>query len=84
MITEIIVLLLSIPVGYLIAYLANDELVQGRRWFRYLMILAFVVGGWFALRRNYTIVLTAGFIFIVTFISYWKSFDGVWTRRRPN
>jgi ABC-type Fe3+ transport system permease subunit len=79
---EIIVLLLSIPVGYLIAYLARDELVQGRKWFKVLMILAVVVGGWFALRKNYTVVLTAAFILIVTFISHWKSYDGVWTRRR--
>lgn len=82
MIIEIIVLLLSVPVGYLIAYLANDELVKGRKWFRILMILSVIVGGWFALQRNYTIVLTAGFVLIVTFISYWKSYDGVWTRRR--
>jgi len=82
MLIEIVVLLLGIPVGFLIAYWANDELVSGRRWFVGLMILSGAAILVFGLMRNYVVSWTAGFIFIVTAVSLWKSFDKKWTRRR--
>lgn len=82
MLLEIIILLCAIPVGYLISYLANDELVSGRNWFAAIIIIAFLIGVWFFLAKNYAITWTAGFVIIVTFISYLKSFDKKWTRRR--
>ena len=82
MLIEIILLLLAIPVGFLIAWMANDELVAGRKWFVALIIVSLVVGIWFTLTENYIVALTCGFILVVSFISYLKSFDRKWTRRR--
>ncbi len=79
---QAIILLLGIPVGFLIAYLANDELVAGRRWFKTVMMFSLVVGVVFMLWNNWAIVLTCGFILIVAGISLWKSFDRKWTRKR--
>jgi ABC-type Fe3+ transport system permease subunit len=82
MIIEILVLLLSVPVGFLIAYLANDELVVGRKWFRLILILSFIGMIYFIFIRKWIMVLSLGFILIVTGISYWKSFDKNWTKKR--
>ena len=69
-------LLLSIPVGFLIAWLARDELIQGRNYLLVLLILTFI--GMIIFLRNETVVLTLGFICITTWISYLKSFDSKW------
>ena len=74
-------MILGIPTGYLISWLARDELKDGRKWFRILIILAVIIGGWFALTGNYVIALTSGFIFIVSIISYMKSYDKKWVKR---
>ena len=49
---EWIILLAAIPVGYLIAYLAKDELIQGRKWFRILIIAGFLAGAWLYITGN--------------------------------
>ncbi|MBU0466735.1 MAG: hypothetical protein KJ718_03320 [Nanoarchaeota archaeon] len=82
MLIEIIILLLAIPVGLLIAYLANDELVVGRNWFKALIVVCILVGIWFALTGNYVVTWACGFVVVVTFISLIKSFDKGWVRRR--
>ena len=82
MIIEIVILALAVPAGFLLAYWANDELVSGRGWFRMIMGLCFILGGVFTFLENWTIVLTLGFILIATLISYWRSFDKNWIRRR--
>jgi len=79
-IIEIIVLLLGIPVGYLLAYLARDELVVGRKWFKALVILGVVVGGWFALTGDYAVAWSSGFIAVTSFVSVWKSYDKKWVK----
>ncbi len=78
MISEIIILLLAIPSGYLIAWLARDELIVGRKWFRVLIILSIIVGIWFYLVDVIYVSWTAGFIFIVSLISLMKSNDEKW------
>ncbi len=82
MLYEVIILLLALPVGFLIAYLANDELVDGRKWFKALIVVGLVVGAWSFLTGNYVVAETSGFVAIVSFVSYWKSFDKKWCRRR--
>jgi len=77
----IVIILLSIPAGYLIAWLCMDELVIGRRWFKLIMILSILLGLIF-LFYNIIIALTMFFILIVALISYRKSFDKKWTKRR--
>lgn len=81
MLLQTILLILAIPAGFLIAYLANDELVQGRKWFKTLMLLSFLLAVFFAFAKNYTPALTSAFILITTSISYIKSFDKKFTKR---
>jgi len=79
---EIIAVLLAIPVGYLIAYMASDELIQGRIWFRTLLTIGAILAVWFYLARIYYLSLTCVFIFIISFITYTKGFDEKWTKKR--
>jgi len=73
MIIEIIILLSAIPIGYLIAWLAKDELVAGKKWFRVLIILSILISAWFYLIGEKYISWTAGFILIVSLISLIQS-----------
>ena len=77
----LVVLLIAIPVGFLIAWLARDELIVGRKWFKALMVLALITGIILAFLQEYAIVLTCIFMFIVAFVSYRKSFDKKWTKK---
>ena len=79
---EIIILLLAIPSGFLIAWLCRDELIAGRKWFAALTLIFFVIGWWFFLAGNYVIMHSCFFITITAFISYYKSKDKRWTKRR--
>lgn len=82
MLPEIILVLLAIPVGFLVAWLARDELVQGRKWFLALTLVFLIVAVvFFGLGMN-TESFTSVFIAIVSKISYWKSFDKNWTKGR--
>ena len=73
MIIEIIILILAVPVGYLIAWMARDELENGKKWFRILIIISVIgaIGFWLYGRRAEA--LTSGFIVIVSLISLLKS-----------
>ena len=76
MLLEITILLLGFPVGFLIAWLANDELHVGRKWFFGLMVLSFIgIILFFALRVSY-VSLTFGFILIISGVSWLKSGNG--------
>jgi len=69
-----IILILAIPLGYLLACLCRDELVEGRKWFK---LLAFV-SGIFAiifLFFDLGVALTLVFISTVSLISLVKSYD---------
>ena len=78
---EIIILLLAIPAGFLIAYLCKDELADGRKWFRILIVSGIVLGAGFWIYGFYSEAWTSWFIMIVSFVSYVKSFDGKVRRR---
>jgi hypothetical protein len=82
MIIEIILLVLAIPVGYLIAWLARDELVDGRKWFKLLIILSSALALFFYPFNYGYISLSLLFIAIVSFISFLKSRDKEWTRKK--
>ena len=75
-------MVLGIPVGYLIAYLARDELVQGRRWFYILTAGGISFGGIFWLIGQKASSLTAFFTAIVAFISLIKSKDKKFVKKR--
>lgn len=78
------IILLSVPIGYLIAYLCRDELVVGRKWFRAIAIVSILLLIYFAIIDNYAISLTLLFISVVSIISLWKSHDKKLTRKRIN
>ena len=82
MIFEIIILLLAIPTGFFIAWLARDELVPRKKWFRVLIIVGIfgIIGAW-TYGFSY-ISWTAGFIFIVSLIALIKSEDKEWVKRK--
>lgn len=77
---ELILFLLSIPVGFLIAWMARDELVKGRRWFRILIIASVVGVSWFWLLGMREISWTFGFILVISMIALVKSQDKKWTK----
>ncbi len=78
----VITLILSIPAGYWIAWLCRDELIDGRKWFRLVIVVSILLTVIFFLLGNYSVALTMSFIFIVTLISLMKSFDKSWTNRK--
>ena len=82
MLIEIIILLLAIPTGFLIAALTKDELIQGRKWFK-ILILASILGvfGFWIYGFPY-ISWTCGFILIVSLISLIKSEDKILKKRK--
>jgi len=80
MMLEVLFLILAVPAGFLIAWLANDELVSGRRWFYALLLLSIGLGGWFFLTGLSYLGLTFSFMAIVSFISILKSRDKKWLR----
>ncbi len=82
MILEIIILVLAFPAGYLVAWMARDELIAGRKWFKTLIIIGLVLGLFFAVKNYKISYILSFFIVIVSFISYKKSFDKKWIKRR--
>lgn len=71
------VLLLAFPAGYLLAWLARDELVAGRKWFVALAVvsvLAVIPVGFFSGFRL-PIILTCFFIAIISLVAVWKGYD---------
>jgi hypothetical protein len=83
---EIIVLLLGIPIGFLLSWMARDELVIGRQWFRMMLIVSSGMAMLFFLMRDYVYGRIFGFsisfIFIVTAVAYLMSFNKTWTKKR--
>ena len=82
MIIEIILLVLAIPVGYLIAWMARDELLDGKKWFKMLVVASLVLGGLLWIFGFAYISLTFVFMAIVSFVSIIKSSDKKWTKKR--
>jgi hypothetical protein len=81
MIIEIILLILAVPAGLLIAYLARDELIQGQKWFKILVIASLALAGLFWMMNLDYISLTLVFIAIASFVSLVKSKDKKWVRK---
>lgn len=82
MIIKIIILILAIPAGFFVSYLARDELVQGRNWFLALIILSGICGIVLSGFGFVPEALTSFFVTIFSIVSYWKSFDKKWTRKK--
>jgi len=82
MLIEIILLILAIPIGYLIAWLANDELVAGRKWFIAIICLFSAIGLFYLFSGTYYIALACLFIVIISSVSLIKSKDSKFTKKR--
>ena len=80
MFLEILILLLAVPVGYLIAWLARDELVVGRKWFKILIVISLISAILAIYFRKTDIFFSSSFISIATLISLVKSANARWTR----
>lgn len=78
---NLIILVLAIPVGYLIAYLCRDELVQGRKWFKLVTAVFTVLGFVLLLFKLYVEGLSSLFIAIVAVIALIKGRDKNWIRK---
>ena len=77
---ELLILFLAIPVGFLIAWLARDELIMGRKWFVALIVLSILDLLFSILMELNYLAMTVLFVMVVTGISYWKSYDRKWTK----
>ena len=76
---EILILILGVPTGYLISYLARDELKQGRKWFKLIIFLSLALGlvfWFFNIEMSYSLF----FLCTIAVISLWKSYDKKWTK----
>jgi hypothetical protein len=71
------------PAGYLLAWLARDELVAGRRWFLFLSAVSFlaaIVIVFIEFSLKFVIILSLFFIIIISQVAVWKSYDKRWVR----
>jgi len=83
MLLEIIILITSIPVGYLLAHLCRDELVTGREWFKLISVISVVVAILLIIfYRNLAMILTLSYIAITNLVSLWKGYDKKWVKTR--
>ena len=76
-----LIVLLGIPVGLLLAWLARDELVQGRKWFIALIIVSSIAGIVLIILKKAAEAGTCFFIAVLALVAWRKSFDKRWVRR---
>ena len=80
----ILILVAGFPAGYLLAWLARDELLAGRKWFLVLSaacLIVTIVLTFIELALKFTIIMSLFFIIIISQTAVWKSYDKRWTRR---
>lgn len=77
------ILLLAFPAGYLLAWLARDELLAGRKWFLALAIFSILAAIPVAYYVSFRlpVILTLFFIAIICLIAIWKSYDKTWKKK---
>lgn len=76
----VILLIISIPAGLLLAHFTQDELKQGRKWFKLIMLTSIIFGIILLLANISTeyklaSTFTIAFIFVVAFISHQHSLN---------
>jgi hypothetical protein len=70
---EILILLTAIPVGFLIAYMTEEELKDGRKYFRLIFYLSVSLAIIFSFINRRIESLSLAYLAITSFISYIKS-----------
>lgn len=78
---DLIILLLSLPTGFLIAWLARDEIIEGFFYIKLLCEISFVLMIIFSFYDE-IITKTFGFIVLVSYISVLKRYDKNWAIER--
>jgi hypothetical protein len=76
-------LLAGLPIGYLLAWLARDELVAGKKGFLALAavsLIAAVIISFTGFFLKFSVVLALFFIIIISLIAVWKSYDKRWVK----
>jgi len=66
---SILLLLLAVPVGFLISYMAKDELRSGKKYIRILFIFSIIASIWFFLTRDFKFAFSFLFLAIISVIS---------------
>ncbi|MBS3155396.1 hypothetical protein J4404_02770 [Candidatus Woesearchaeota archaeon] len=79
------ILVAAFPVGYLLAWLARDELVSWKKWYILLAVISVVLTIPVAFISALSlvklpVVLTLFFIAIISLMAVWKSHDKKWTK----
>ena len=79
------ILVAAFPVGYLLAWLARDELVSWKKWYILLDVISVVLTIPVAFISALSlvklpVVLTLFFIAIISLMAVWKSHDKKWTK----
>ena len=80
----VLILVLAFPTGYLLAWLAKDELVDGRKWFILIAIISVIAQIPVALlvETKLPAILTLLFLSIISLVAVWKSYDKKWVRKK--
>ncbi len=79
----ILILLSAFLAGYLLAWLARDELVPGRKWFITLAgtsLFSSVVLSLTDFSLKFPSILTLFFFIIISLMAVWKSYDKKFTK----
>jgi len=79
---EIALLILAAPLGFIIAWMARDELKIGRNWFIIVVALSLITGIYFFINNRPEIIYSSAFIAIVSGISILQSYDKKWTAKK--
>jgi hypothetical protein len=82
---SVLVILLAFPIGYLLARATREELVQGRKSFLRLYLicipLAIILAFLPIKELKLPVILSLIFIAIVSFMSFWLSYDKKFVRK---
>jgi uncharacterized membrane protein len=72
MMPDIFLLVLAIPAGFLLSWMAKDELKEGKKWFKALFIISLILTVLFLIYGISYAALTSAFVAIVSLISLIK------------
>lgn len=81
MLLEIFIIALAIPAGFLISWMARDELIVGKKWFIVLIVLFTASGVIAIVFKQPSAAFTSFFIAIISAVAFWKSGDKKWTKK---
>jgi len=79
----VLILLAAFPAGYVLAWMARDEIKPGRKWFIALSIIcliASIVLAFLPFTFKFVSILTLFFIIIICLMAVYKSYDKKWVK----